>query len=160
MVCQCDAGNLVDAAILATVSIFSAWNDSCTSHWFRRIKCHLIVFVGQLVALRNLTLPAHEVEADSSIIFLSSKTTSPRIVCKLPLPVTCSLFDDAVLVDPTEQEEELQKGSLTCIFDETGNIIYLNQVMNNLFSNFHLWNDVDDTVLSCFALCCVLCCAL
>jgi exosome complex RNA-binding protein Rrp42 (RNase PH superfamily) len=61
---------------------------------------------------------------------------------KLALPhksiaVTCSIFDEVFIVDPSEDEEKVARGTLTCAFDEEGTITFMEHVRFRNTVNHH-----------------------
>ena len=61
-------------------------------------------------------------------LYIKAERSRQLVFLTRPISVTCSVFDDVLLVDPTSVEEQVQRGSITCVFDETDTMVLLSQV--------------------------------
>lgn len=94
VVCVNDDGNVLDAAVLAMSA-----------------------------ALYNTKLPATNVNEETQLVTVDPEGEKQRLVMKfIPVAVTVSIFDGMSLPDPSESEEAIQEGSVTCCLDEGGKI--------------------------------------
>jgi exosome complex RNA-binding protein Rrp42 (RNase PH superfamily) len=60
--------------------------------------------------------------------YLSLENERALLLSRLPVSITCAIFDDVLLVDPSLKEEEVARGSVTCVVDEKNNVCVLDQV--------------------------------
>jgi len=80
-----------------------------------------------MAALRNLQLPEGEIMADVEVIARTDlpqrHVTLKNTLCSLSF----ALFDDYTLADPTNEEEEIQSGSLTIVYNDQGGMVSVNK---------------------------------
>ncbi|XP_063695223.1 exosome complex component RRP43-like [Bolinopsis microptera] len=94
IVCINDDGNVLDAAVLALSA-----------------------------ALNNCWLPATHVIEETGRVVVDPEGEKTKLELKfIPISVTLSVFDDQTLPDPSEDEEKIQCGSLTCCIDDQSKI--------------------------------------
>ena len=93
-----DAGNLFDVMVLSLVS-----------------------------ALNDIKLPNTIIDENSGTISISEEFIIPLILSKNIISITVGIFNDIIITDLDEKEEQLMYGFITIVFDEYGNICYMNQ---------------------------------
>jgi len=93
-----DAGNLFDAMVLSLVS-----------------------------ALNDIKLPNTIIDENSGTVSISEEFIIPLIISKNIISITVGIFNDIIITDLDEKEEQLMYGFITIVFDEYGNICYMNQ---------------------------------
>lgn len=93
-----DAGNLFDAMVLSLVS-----------------------------ALNDIKLPNTTIDENSGTVSVSKEFITPLILSKYLISITVGLYDDIIITDLDEKEEQYMNGFITIAFDENGNICYMTQ---------------------------------
>ncbi|EQC31138.1 hypothetical protein SDRG_11322 [Saprolegnia diclina VS20] len=78
-------------------------------------------FLATMMALRDLTFPAITVSSDFVVSLAPEGTDGlPLPVHQTLVPTTFGLYKDHVLLDPTAQEEDVLRGTVTILYNTNG----------------------------------------
>jgi len=98
------------------------------------------VILAALAALANVRLPTPVTLSASSMsmsgvgstttVSVSEERTTPLVFLHTPIPVTLGLFDEAFLLDPSIEEEQVLQGRVTIALKENGDMCYLSQSLS------------------------------
>lgn len=77
-----------------------------------------------MAALTNTTLPNVQINEETNLAEVDSASARTALVVRnTPVATTVALFDDAILlVDPSREEEEICKGSITVVVGNAGQL--------------------------------------
>jgi len=75
-----------------------------------------------MAALRNVRIPAHEVDDDGVTVVLVPGSSEPLRINHMPLSLTFGLFDNTLVMDPSAQEEALMSSIVTVAQNRSGQI--------------------------------------
>jgi len=73
--------------------------------------------IATLFALNNTSLPAIKIENDQVLCDAEKPKTKLKIT-QFPIPSSFAIVEDSLIVDPTSEEEELSKTTLTILINE------------------------------------------
>ena len=136
VICLSHDGNLFDAIVIAVISAlnntklpaFSLKNDTVIEAGGSRIINFFRILIFFPLACHSLSTHSFTThltgEVDSSV--------SVSLSC-VPIPVSCALFENKILIDPSLQEDKIVDAHMSVVFGVDGSILYLRQVISLIF---------------------------
>jgi exosome complex RNA-binding protein Rrp42 (RNase PH superfamily) len=102
-------GNVLDACLIAALAALTNGIQCCG------------LFCNNLI----VRLPTVEVTDAGVLQVVPNAPMQALQILHYPIPLTFAMFDDFILTDPTSEEEDLQTGTFTIVFNNQGKLCSL-----------------------------------